>query len=254
LISDTGNATSKPPWHGGALGPKETRRLMAVCLIAGGLAIAIAIAVSGGGSSSKLAADVTSTHRHPASLSGHIQAFLHASSVQELQCTNAGGGERSCQVEFSDPYGTWWANVVVKRHDVVRNPGGNANWLCASACTSLPKTTGLSRNTGTAGNGKVINDENRGVVPGPGGAAGGATATGGAAAGATATGGAAAGATATGDTGTSGVVDPTGATGDSGASGVVYATGATGDTGTGNTGANGVVTTGGGYTGTTGGG
>jgi len=164
VIGDRASATSRPWYDGGSLSVLQVAWLSGITLFVVVVGVTIALSLGGSGSSRKLAADATKTGGHPGSLAGHIETLLHASSVQQLQCPSSGTGDRSCQVEFSDVYGTWWATIVVAPNDVVSDPGGNANWLCASSCEPLPKTTGLPESNLTAGYGQTVNDENNGVV------------------------------------------------------------------------------------------
>ena len=130
---------------------------MAVCAIAGTVALSY-----GAGASSDNPTAMVANHRRP-SLSDYIGAFLHAWSVQQVTCTGP-AGHQSCQVLFTNAYGSWSATLVVKGHDVVSDPAGNANWLCTAACTPLPTTTGLPQTPLGAGNGITIHDQNQGVV------------------------------------------------------------------------------------------
>jgi hypothetical protein len=156
---DTDTETTKRR-YAGLLTAEEARWLVVMGALV--CAIAVTIGLSSTGGTKKPAAVVSTVN--PDSLAGRIEAFLHASSIQQLKCTQAVAGRRTCQVEFTDQYGTWYATLVVGRHDAVTDPGGNANWLCASACTPLPKTTGLPRNAGATGTGTTINHVNQGVV------------------------------------------------------------------------------------------
>ncbi len=108
---------------------------------------ALAAAVTVGGCSSLLTADATSNA--PASpLTKNIQKFFHALSVQQVHCGGPGSGgrgRRSCQVQFTNDYGEWWVTIIVSGSRVISDPGGVADWLCATACANPP---GMTANTG----------------------------------------------------------------------------------------------------------
>jgi hypothetical protein len=194
-----------------------------------GVAVASAIAI--GGCSTKVAAATSNAHASP--LTKSIESFVHAFSVQQVQCGPPGShGRKSCQVQFTNDYGVWWATLVIRGSKVISDPGGVANWLCATACanppglngnTGKPKnstgTTGPSGQTGVTGIGGVVKNPAPSKPKPPPVTAGTGVVTG---------------------TGT-GVVNPTGSTGvvnPTGSTGVVKGTGSTGVvSGSGNTGA-----------------
>ena len=258
MIAGKDSGSSKP-WYDASLGVRELRWLLPVALVVLALSVTLAISLNGAGGSKKVA---VTTHKHRASLRSAIEKFLHASSIQQLQCARSStgpAGRRSCQVEFTNTYGTWWATLVVAQHYVVRDPGGNANWLCASACTPLPTTTGLPRKAPDSGSGKTVDEQNSGVVSGTGntGSAFGTGNTG------IVYGSGSTGAYGTGSTGSvygtgnTGIVYGSGSTGvyGTGNTGIVYGSGDTGVVyGSGNSGGSYTGTPGGGYTGTTPGG
>jgi hypothetical protein len=201
---------------------------------------AVAAALATGGCATSNTSDATGVA--PSPLTRSIQAFFHALSVDQVHCGAAGNhGRRSCQVEFTDSYGDWWVTIIVAGSRVISDPGGVADWLCATTCANHP---GLTANTGNPRNnpgftGATGSSGNRGqtgvtgiggVVKNPGAtkpeAVTGATGV------------------VTGPTNT-GVVKPTGSTGvvsGSGNTGVVYGSGSTGVvSGSGNTGKAGKV-------------
>ncbi|HWF72537.1 MAG TPA: hypothetical protein VG186_04285 [Solirubrobacteraceae bacterium] len=107
-----------------------------------GIAAASALAV--GGCSTKVTAGNSNAHASP--LTKSIESVVHAFSVQQVHCARpASNGRRSCQVQFTDDYGVWWATLIVKGSRVISDPGGVADWLCATACANPPAMTG---NTG----------------------------------------------------------------------------------------------------------
>lgn len=108
-----------------------------------GVALAAAMAIGGCGGANVSAGAISAAN---APLSRSIQAFFHAFSVEQIQCGSPDGqGRRSCQVEFTDTYGQWWATIIVRGSTVISDPGGVADWLCADACANPP---GMTANTG----------------------------------------------------------------------------------------------------------
>jgi hypothetical protein len=119
-------------------------------------ALAAAVAFGGCGGATQLTG---ATASHSSALVKSIESFLHAISVDQLQCGAPGShGGRSCQVEFTDNYGQWWATLQIRGSTVISDPGGVADWLCASSCANPPPMTGNTGNpkgnpgsTGTTG-------------------------------------------------------------------------------------------------------
>ncbi|MDQ6774689.1 MAG: hypothetical protein M3071_00375 [Actinomycetota bacterium] len=217
-----------------------------------GVAAACAVVV-GGCSTSRPAAGASA----PVSpLTKSIKAFFHALSVQQVNCarpTPGSHGRRSCQVQFTDNYGEWWVTIVVAGSRVISDPGGVADWLCATACSNPPAmtantgnprnnpgftaaaSTGNSGQTGVTGIGGVVKTPSPSSVvktPGPSGPAK-VTSPSGVVNPTGSTG-------VVNPTGSTGVVNPTGSTGvvngsgntstigQTGATGIVYGTGSTG--------------------------
>jgi len=211
--------------------------------------LAAAVALGGCGSVSKLSGSTTPTGR-VSPLTNSIGSFLHALSIDQLECGRAASrrARRSCQVEFTDTYGEWWATLVVAGSRVVSDPGGVADWLCATSCANPPAMTantgnprnnpGFTAATGSTGHGQTGVTGATGVVKlndnGRPKSVTGATGNG--------------VVYATGSTGAPAATGTSGPAGTTGKNGVVYGTGSTGApaaTGTsgvaGTTGPNGVV-------------
>jgi hypothetical protein len=210
-----------------------------------GAGLAAAVAIGGCGGSTGLTADAAANA--PVSpLTKSIESFVHAFSVQSQQCGQPGShGRRSCQVEFTDEYGVWYATLIVAGSKVVSDPGGVSDWLCASACANPPPmrgntgkpagssgSTAASGETGVTGIGGVVRPHRPApvhvhttTVPATPESV-------------TSASGVVSG------SGSSGVVSGSGSTGTGNSSGIVYGTGSTGapsgSTGT-RTGRNGVV-------------
>jgi hypothetical protein len=225
-----------------------------------GAAAASALAIGGCAGSS-----TTDSSSAPASpLTTRIEAFFHALSIQAVQCP-AGQGRRSCQVEFTDNYGQWWATIQVAGSRVISDPGGVADWLCASSCANPPGMTANTGNpkanpgssasaniyrgqTGVTGIGGVVKNPGAVKPPKPSKVTGSSGVVQGTGSGVVQPTGSTGVVYGTGSTGAPKGAGSTGPAGETGATGVVYGTGSTGahkgagSTGpAGETGATGVV-------------
>lgn len=222
-------------------------RAFITCGSRSGAALAAVVAIGGCGSSQRLAADTTKTAR-VAPLAKSIDSFFHAISVDRIECGGPAGRRRlrSCQVEFTDSYGVWWATIIVAGQKMISDPGGVADWLCAGSCANPPGIKGntgnprnnpggagtsgsekISGQTGVTGIGGVVNSG----ASGRGGAGGAETISG--ATGVVSGSGASGVVSGSGASGVvsgsgSGVLSGSGSSGVTGSNGAVYGTGSTG--------------------------